>query len=396
MTERLYYRDPALLEFTGRILTIEQRNDRWITTLDRSAFYPTSGGQLFDTGLLNDVPVLDVTESDDGTVQHITERSIGTVGATVTGKVEAIRRMDNRQKHTAQHILSHCFIQLANQETVSVHLGEEYAAVELAVAEISPELISKAEDMANRIIIENAPMEILFIDSSQIDSVPLRKKPQRTGEIRVIKIAEYDYSACGGTHCHRTGEVGLLKIIGVEKMRGHSLIKFLAGRQAFEDYRKRFAITNELSSLFTSHFEAVLPNTQKLITQNKELRQQTAKLQEELLPIQVEQLITKAEQINGHQFVTASYDDFDPKLLTQLATTVSAKTKGMTLLFSDERFVLTADKTTGLHAGNVIRELSQIFGIKGGGNDSSAQAGGLSKDQREAVIRKIRDALAAK
>ncbi len=395
MTERLYYRDPALVEFTGRILTTEQRDNRWITTLDRSAFYPTSGGQLFDTGLLNVISVVDVTESDNGDVLHISSLPIGKVGDTVTGKIDAARRMDNRQKHTAQHILSHCFIHLANQETVSVHLGEEYAAIELAVAEVSQELLDKAEMMANRIIVENVPIKILFIDSSQIDSVPLRKKPQRTGEIRVITIGDYDYSACGGTHCTQTGEVGLLKVICVEKMRGHSLVKFLAGRQAFEDYRKRFAVTNELSGLFTSHFETVVQNTQKLITQNKELRQQIGKLQEELLPIQVEQLTAKAEQIKEHLFVTAVYDDFDPKLLGQLAGMVSAKTKGATLLFSEERFVLTSDKATGLHAGNLVKELTQSLGIKGGGNETSAQAGGLSKNQQEAVIRKIRDALAA-
>jgi alanyl-tRNA synthetase len=172
-------------------------------------------------------------------------------------------------------------------------------------------------------------------------------------------------------------------------------VKFLAGRQAFEDYRKRFAVTNELSGLFTSHFETVPQNTQKLIIQNKELRQQIGKLQEELLPIQVEQLAAKAERINGKQFVTAVYDDFDPKLLGQLAGLVSAKTKGVTLLFSDERFVLTSDKGTGLHAGNLVKELAQALGIKGGGNETSAQAGGLSKSQQEAVIRKIRDALDA-
>jgi alanyl-tRNA synthetase len=375
MTERLYYRDPALLAFDAVVVSTQAKDGRQVVVLDRSAFYPTSGGQRHDLGTLNGVPVLEVQESPEGEVWHITEGTAGAVGEKVHGEIEPMRRRRNRQQHSAQHILSQAFIRLYGWETVSVHLGEEYGTVELSTPEIGEKQLEEAEALANDLIAQNLPIEILFLDSADLANTPLRKVPDRVGTIRVIKIGEFDWSACGGTHCCGTGEVGLIKLVGVEKIRNRPLVRFLAGSQALDDYRVRYAVTEGLSRAFTCHVKDLPVKTEKLTVENRDLRKQVTELQRQLLPIRAEGLAAAA---TGTLKVVASVQsDLDGTAASHLAQLTAEKIGGVALIAADGRLIVATAESSGRHAGEIVKKLAAELGLRGGGSNRVAQLGGV-------------------
>lgn len=377
MTERLYYRDPALLTFGATIVDVPSSVGKFVTVLDRSAFYPTSGGQMHDLGTLNGVAVIDVQETEDGEVWHITGGPVGGAGERVRGEIEPIRRRRNRQQHTAQHVLSQSFIKLFGWETVSVHLGEEYGTVELAAAEIGEQHLAEAEALANDLIAQNLPIEILFMDSANLAATPLRKIPERSGEIRIIKIGEFDWSACGGTHCLGTAEVGLIKLLGIEKIRNRPLVRFLAGRQALDDYAMRFAVTERLSRSFTCHLNDLPSKTEKLGVENRELRKQVTELQRQLLPIRAENLAAIAVTRGRVRMVTSVQNDLDGATASQLAQLTADRTGGVTLILAEGRLVVAVAESSGAHAGDIVKKLAAELGLRGGGSNRVAQLGGV-------------------
>ncbi len=375
MTERLYYRDPDLLEFEATIKSSKEVDGRFQTVLDRSAFYPTSGGQLFDTGLLGEVPIIDVVELEHD-VLHISERKVGEAGVSVRGLVDAARRQVHRQQHTAQHILSQIAVRKFDYETVSVHLGDDYGAIELNCASVEQSQIETLETEANQILYANWPVTILFVSGAELESLPLRKIPSREGELRVIKVGEFDYSACGGTHVSSTAEVGLIKIIGWEKLRGHALIRFLAGAQALDDYRTRFGVTDSLAKTLTCNINDIAGRFDKLSIENREQRKQIAQLFKELLPIRAEELIAAATQVGQLKLVYKAMEGMDAQTAGHLAGMVADRIDGLVMLVADGKLLLAVSAPSGLHAGDLAKRLGPSLGLKGGGSNKAAQLGG--------------------
>lgn len=375
MTERLYYSDCALLEFDGTIVRTGEEDGRSFVTLDRSAFYPTSGGQQFDTGRLNEIEIVDVTEDDDGEVRHYSEQPIGEIGTKVAGLIDRKRRRRHCCLHTGQHILSHVAMQLYKLKTVSVHLGDDYGAVELEGKFPSPEELTSIESRANEIVRDAQPVKIIFAEGEALAALPLRKPPKRTGKIRIINIGDLEYSACGGTHCANTSEIGVLKIIGVEKLRGHVLIKFLVGSLAFDDYSARFEVTSELARKFTCHYNDLPERIESLTSQQKELKQELVALYKELLPIRAAEL-AKPILAEGGRFLSATSDLPDARLTSQLAQLIAEKITGVVMLSQENRLVLAAADESPVDARTVVGELTEKFGLKGGGSSLLAQIGG--------------------
>ncbi len=392
MTERLYYTDPALIEFDATIVDTRDEGDRFVTKLDRSAFYPTSGGQLSDRGTLGDSSILDVQESDDGEVLHYSQTSPGVVGQTVKGLVDNERRWRNRQMHTAQHIVSQTAVRLFDAETVSVHLGDEYGAVELDCAELPPDQIDKLEARVNQIIRDNARVDILFVTTEEAKSLPVRKFPSREGNIRVIRIGEYDWSACGGTHCHNTAEVGLVKFVGVEKMRGRTLLRFLSGAQAIADYRNRFDVTDRLSKQQSCAVTDLAGKFDKLQEENRQLRKDVTALLRELTPQKAEKLVATAEQFGTIPTVIGQVHPSEQEIAGTLASEVAGRIGGVAILACNDKWLLATDTNSGQHAGNIAKSLSARFGLRGGGSATAAQIGGTAQidiDQLKAAVREI-------
>ena len=379
MTDRLYYHDSALLEFDATIVRTGEEGGRFFAVLDRSAFYPTSGGQQFDTGRLNDIGIIDVTEDADDDVRHYSEQPIGEVGAKVVGLIDRERRRRHCCLHTGQHILSHVSMQLYKLKTVSVHLGDEYGAVELDGNFPSPEELTRIETGANEIVRDAHPVTIIFAEGDELASLPLRKPPKRTGEIRVVNIGGLEYSACGGTHCVNSSEIGILKIIGVEKIRGHVLIKFLVGKLAYHDYCARFEVTSELAKKFTCHHTDLPDRIKTLSDDQKAFKQKLVGLYKELLPIRAEELAAPLVA-EGNRFLSTSSDLPDARLTSQLAQLIADKIGGVVMLSRENRLVLTTSEKSPYDAREIAKALSTQFGLRGGGSRLLAQMGGADPE----------------
>lgn len=384
MTERLYYRDPAMLTFKATVLETGSMNGKFFTILDRSAFYPTSGGQLHDTGTINDVAIEEVIERGSQ-ILHLSRTPVKTVDRFVTGQIDKERRTVNRQLHSAQHILSAVIVQVLGLETLSVHLGEDYGAVEVGASEINEHDLKTVEKQANQAVTENLPIIIHFVTAAEAAALPLRKPPAREGQIRVIQIGELDWSACGGTHCHASSEIGLIKITGTEKMRGRTLITFLAGSLALNDYEARYESTQKLGKLLTCGLADLYPKVEKLHEENKSLRSEVTRLQTALLPAHVARLSSLAQKFGKTKLVAQTEPDFDPKLLNNLATQVSQNINGLVILHDGERAIISAG-STAVSANALAQILTKELGLRGGGNQSLAQIGGVDNEMFQQLI----------
>jgi alanyl-tRNA synthetase len=378
MTERLYYSDPDLLEFEAEVVAVERRGDDFYTILSRSAFYPTSGGQSNDTGKLGVVDVTDVVENADGDVEHVTRAEVGAPSNQIQGTVNGERRWRNRQMHTAQHLLSQLFIARHNAETVSVHLGDEYGAVELNTESVSPEDLTVIEKEANLRVREGLAVEVLFVEGDALKDIPLRKVPERAGRLRIIKIGELDYSACGGTHCNNTAQVGIIKIIGTEKLRGNLLVKFLSGSQSLDDYIRRFGITDSLSKSQTCHFIDLEEKIGKLTDEHRSMRKEIVSLQKELAPIRVQQLLTRKRQIGACNVIFEDAGDLDPSIVNDVARQAAEGLGGLVVLMVNNRLVFAASEQSGIHAGQLVKRFTEDIGLRGGGSERMAQVGGAN------------------
>lgn len=260
MTERLYYTDAYLRTFTSCVVAFAL-NGTWGgrpgVTLDRTAFYPTSGGQPHDTGTLGGAAVVDVVEVN-GSIVHIVGGLDGVppassalaVGAEVEGTVDWERRFDHMQQHTGQHVLSAVFARELGAETVSVHLDGS-STLDLAISSLEPEAARRVEDAANRIVFENRPVTVRFVSEAEAAQLGLRRPPQRSGTIRVVEVLDCDRSACGGTHVRSTGEIGPIVLRRWERTKGQIRVEFLAGRRAIDDYRWKHALITEWSGRLT-------------------------------------------------------------------------------------------------------------------------------------------------
>jgi len=231
MTDHLYYTDSFLYEFEAKVVDVigsTEAEPRPSVVLDRTAFYPTSGGQVFDTGWISPddrsdqkARVVEVTETDDGTVRHfLSDAAWVEGGLRVHGAVDANRRRDHMQQHSGQHVLSAAFVHLFNLQTVSFHMGEDYCSIDLDTKALSREQVEAAEQLANEVVLENRPVNIRFVTQEESRSLGLRKlPPANRGELRLIEVPEFDLSACGGTHVRSTGQIGCILLRKTEKVR---------------------------------------------------------------------------------------------------------------------------------------------------------------------------------
>jgi alanyl-tRNA synthetase len=241
VTERLYYTDSYLRDFDARVL--DRSEDGIRIYLDRTAFYPTSGGQPHDTGELGGIPVVDVID-EDSRVAHVLARPLPRESASA--RIDWERRFDHMQQHTGQHLLSAVVAESLGYPTIAVHFGPESSTIDLEGPSISADQAAKLEHTANRIVCEDRPIQISFEDASE--AIGLRKRPTRSGTIRIITIQELDRSACGGTHVRATGEVGAILIRKIERVRKATRLEFLCGNRAITRARTDYILLSRLST----------------------------------------------------------------------------------------------------------------------------------------------------
>ena len=390
MTERLYYNDSYCREFDAELLETVSHEGRTALVLDRSAFYPTSGGQPFDVGMFGDVRVLDVVETDDGRVLHVVDRAPSTT--RLHGAIDWTRRFDHMQQHTGQHVLSAAFARTCDVRTESFHMGADYSTIDLA-REVSAGEIARAEDEANRIVWEDRPVAIAFAPAEQAAALGLRKESKRGGTLRLIDVEGFDLSACGGTHVSRTGAIGIIAIAASERFRGGSRITFLCGGRALTGYRAlRDAVAGSVRAL--SVLPSELPaSIERLQAESKDLRKQIKDLQAKAAVHEADALADAAEPLGEGRLVAAALPGWDAAGLKTVAARIAERPGHVAVLVSTPApGALVVARATGvaLDAAAVLRALVERHGGKGGGRPELAQGGGVAASA-DAVLQSARE-----
>ncbi len=383
MTERLYYSQPYLTEFDAQVVAVEagQAGTRSIVMLDRTAFYPTSGGQPFDTGTLGTARVVDVIDRDDGTIEHVIEGTIAQ-GRAVRGRIDWARRFDHMQQHTGQHLLSAAFVRVAGAKTIGFHLGATGSTIDLD-GDPGADRIGRVEIEANRIVWEDRPVRIRTVRAAEAAGLPLRRDPKREGDLRVIEIDGYAVSACGGTHVSATGAIGLIAVARTERYKGGLRVEFLCGGRALGAYRAQRDIIGDLARQLSMLPHEVPTAVARLLADQRELRKVARLLHECTASEQAARLAAGAPVVNGVRVVVQAIVGGDAPTLRALASTIITQPGFRVALFSDSSptLVVVARSTDSqLNATAVLRALTQQFGGRGGGNPDLAQGGGLSGD----------------
>ena len=390
MTDRLYYRDPYLREFDADLIETVSHEGRTALVLDRSAFYPTSGGQPFDTGTFADVRVLDVVEADDGRVLHVVDRAPSVT--RLHGVIDWSRRFDHMQQHTGQHVLSAAFARLFDVRTESFHMGADYSTIDLA-REVSPAQIAKAEDEANRVVWEDRPVAIRFASAEDAASLGLRKESKRGGTLRLIDVEGFDLSACGGTHVARTGAIGIIATSAVERLRGGSRITFLCGGRALAGFRAlRDSVAGCVRTL------SVLPEElpaaiERLQADNKDARKQMRELQTRAAFQEADALAAAAKSTPLGRLVAAALPGWDAGVLKILAARIVERPGHIAVLVGGPPpapLVVARSPDLSLDAAALLRALLARHGGKGGGRPDFAQGGGVTAEAH-AVVLSVRD-----
>jgi alanyl-tRNA synthetase len=378
-TLRLYYAEPWRRHFDGRVVRVEPAAGRWRIWLDRTAFYPTSGGQPHDTGRLGAARVLEVAEDEEGGVVHVTDAPLAE-GEAVRGEVDWPRRVDHMQQHTGQHLLSAAFERTASIATVSFRLGAEVSTIDLA-REATAEEIGAAEALASRVVWEDRPVSIRFVSEAEAAALPLRKEPARGGRLRLVEVADFDLSACGGTHVSRTGEVGMVAVIGWERFRGGTRVSFVCGGRALAAFRRLRATASRAARLLSVHQDELPEAVSRLQEEGRTLQRALKALSERSAALEAGAIAARLGDVGGVRAAVEIVPDRDLAALRMLAAEIVREPgRAVVLLTPGTPAQVVAARSRDvarLDCKALVARLAGRFGGKGGGRPDSAQAGSL-------------------
>ena len=392
MTTRSYYSDAYTMQFPATVLSIVEGTERPAVLLAESYFYPTSGGQHHDVGRIGERRVVDVVvrESDEA-VLHLLDAPLA-VGE-YPAEIDWTRRFDHMQQHTGQHILSQAFIRVADAATVSFHMGDHACTIDLNVKQLSAEKIHAAETLANQIVWENRPINTYFIDKADIPNYPLRKVPNVKGDkLRIVDIENFDVNACGGTHMRHTGEIGMIKITKLERIRKQVRIEFRCGQRALRDYDAKNSILTTLAKNLTCAQADLPQNVSNLSRELKQSGKALKKAKTQLVQAEAQRLFDSAEIDDGTHIVQHVFEGRDSADVRQLANQISRNKNTITLLGlagKNSLFVLTRSKDAPGSMQRLLQLALAEIGGSGGGSDQYAQGGGASA-KREDVARVLK------
>jgi alanyl-tRNA synthetase len=410
MTTRLYYADSFLTDFDATVTEIQelsrdQGQSLWRVALDRSAFYPTSGGQPHDTGKLVATArsgaelaaeIIGVEEDEHGEVWHHTKKPL-LPGTTIRGSIHRHRRLDHIQQHSGQHLLSAAFLRVCNAPTVSFHLGETVSTIDLATEKLPSSTLQEVETLANQIIAEDRPLTCATISRQQAEawlaSGQLRKLPPRSGEIRIIEITgseitadtvPFDRNACGGTHVRSSGQIGGLHLRGIEKVRDGWRVEFVCGLRAIESARADFHALTEAARHLSVSLKEVPEAIAKFQAEGKQNTKQILAQQSELASFRAAQLLRDTPIEDGLRLVNRQFtpdnteSPADAKMLASKLTALGEKTVA---IFSWQAanetepatVILARSTDLDLDCGTILRQSLSEFSGRGGGSKEMAQ-----------------------
>lgn len=394
--EKLYYDDPYLKHFSAQVVARREIDGRPAIALDRTAFYPGGGGQPCDRGTLNDMPVLDVTESD-GQIWHVLAETPWPLHHEIQGVLDWPWRRDLMENHSGQHVLSQAFIRVAEAETVGWHLSPNSVTIDLDQSELDEETLDRAELLANEVLARNFAISARFVDEAELPALQLRKQPDVTGPLRLVEIAGFDRVACGGTHVASTAEIGLIKILRAERRGGETRIHFLCGSRALEDYRRKHRLVRNLASRFSRGEDELLEATDKLQAENQAARKALRSAQDALVDAEAERLWGSARQQPAVRIITGTYDDWEAEQVKRLALALRSRPGCFIALAAGNppQVTFTRSEDVQADAGRLLRQALEAVGGRGGGRNDYAQGRAPSIEAVGQLFAVLTDLLAA-
>jgi alanyl-tRNA synthetase len=378
MTQRLFYDDPYLKDFDARVVRHLEVDGLPAVLLDRTAFYPTGGGQPHDRGWLSGAEVVDVRLVEEDVVHVLAQ---GLPSELVHGRLDWERRFEHMQQHTGQHILSQACMLTMHAETVAFHLGELSSTIDLARPDLAAGELAEAERLANEVVCENREVSTRWVDAEQIAALPLRRPPQVEGPVRVVQVAGFDWSACGGTHVRASAEVGVIKVVSADRHRGGTTrVTFLCGRRAFADYRRKQELVRAMGAFLTTGEEELLGAVQRLSDELKEARRSAVTAREALIAAEAERLYRNGTELKEAVLVQSVYGEgnWTAADVAALATRLARYPMCIALLaWSGDKSQLTFTRGAGVAAdmGGLMRAACGAIGGRGGGRPDWAQGG---------------------
>ena len=385
MTDRLYYHDSFLYDFDAEVRELTD-SPRPALILDRTAFYPTSGGQVHDTGWITtpsrNLRVTEVADTDDGKVVHYLEAPVKDLppGTRIHGQIDAARRRDHMQQHTGQHVLSAAFVRLHNMATVSFHMADDYCSIDLDTPTLTKEQIESAERLANEIILENRVVDIRFVTREEAEKLGLRKlPPAERDQLRIIDIHDFDLSACGGTHVRQTGQIGCILLRKTEKVRQGYRVEFVAGQRAVATARRDFTTLTESAALFSANIYDVPQQARKSLEEIRSIRKQRERSLDELAAAQAQALLAETPESNGRKLVIHTFSDRDMNFLKLLAQKLTRFAPNVIVLLGtaspQPSLVFAQSSGQPSDMGATMKQALGRFGGRGGGSKDMAQGG---------------------
>jgi alanyl-tRNA synthetase len=379
-TNLLYYTDSTRTEFVADVVGVEPAGDHQAVCLDRTAFYPTSGGQPHDTGRLASARVLDVIARDDGSVWHIVEAaSAPPLGQVIQGHVDWARRFDHMQQHTGQHILSAELARLANAQTVGFHLGSDKVSIDLDRS-LTPEELVEAESSANQVVWDNLPVTVRFESADETAKLELRKPSARTGRIRLVEIRGCDLSACGGTHVGYTGSVGIIVSCSTERYKSGTRLGFVCGDRALRHFRQQRGQIDSCVGLLSVTPDEIAAEVERNQSEKLDQRHRIRTLQARLVSLDASQLVASSQPKGRATVVVSRLSAHDSRSLKAVALDIVQRPGHVAVLTSDAKplgIVVARASNVSLDASALIRSVIDRWGGRGGGSAGFAQAGGL-------------------
>lgn len=394
-TERLYYRDSFLRNFTATVTDVRELSRSagesvWQLALDRSAFYPTSGGQPYDTGMLRavarggaaiEVPVESVEEDESGEVWHYLSKPLA-IGTQVEAAIDWDRRLDHMQQHTGQHLLSAIFLRELQAPTVSFHLGDATSTIDLATSAITSHALQSVERFVNQIIAEDRPVTTHYVSRADAETMlaagDLRKLPDRAGEIRIIDIADCDRNACGGTHIRSTGQIGGLLVRSTEKISRGVRVEFVCGLRAVSAARTDATVLSQLTASLSAGPAEIPAAVERLRSEAKAGAKDRQRMREELADYHASRLAVEVPIDNGIRLVQRFWKDRDREYVRLLASRLTAAAPGTVAVLVTEdaepaRIFLARSLDLDFNCGGLMKDVLARHGLRGGGSPDLAQ-----------------------
>jgi alanyl-tRNA synthetase len=398
LSERLYYRDSFLRDFDSRVISCEssqiecakEESPSWWVTLEQTAFYPTSGGQPHDTGRLGDAAVVDVFEREDGTVVHVTDREL--TPGPVRGSIDWPRRFDHMQQHSGSHVLTAAFLALFDISPVSFHMGKTVSTLDVATSSISAEQLENIERFVNEIIFDDRPIQVRYGTGADLATLGVRKESEREGLLRAVEIQGVDIQACGGTHVSHTGQIGMILIRRMKKVRENWRVEFVCGQRARRVARADFALVEDISQRLTCGPDTIHAGITRILNERNAANRFGQRYLTESAALQAQLLLAKerAEHAaNPPRTVTGVLADADMEYLRSVATNIIAEPGMVALLGSEANGFIVLAKSEGVSGDMtaLLREAVKSCGGKGGGTKDFAQGSVPESSDLERILR---------